>query len=175
MNDLEIAKQRLKSKKLNLVFVRNSTIIFETNTEGLSGFLQAIEKLNSDLQDASVADKIMGKAAALLCAYSNIKATFAQTLSQSGSKILKTHNIYYEFETLVPTILNQEKTNKCPFEKLVKNTNNPKKAYRKIKQSRPTKKTKSHNKRVHGLSTTIQKRSTHECAQKSKQPASSKA
>lgn len=134
MDDLEVAEQRLKDKKLNLVFVKDSKPIFETDKEGLGGFLQAIEELNDDLFGSSVADKIIGRAAALLCAYSNIKATFAVTLSQSALEILNKCNIYYEFDTLVPTILSLEKTDKCPFEKLVENINDPKKAHEKIKQ-----------------------------------------
>lgn len=134
MDDLEIARRRLKDKKLTLVFVKNSKIVFETSTEGLYGFLQAIEKLNGRLSGASVADRIVGRAAALLCAYSNITAAFAITLSKSGLKILKTYNIRYEFENLVPTILNLRKTDKCPFEKLVENTTNSKEAFEKIRQ-----------------------------------------
>lgn len=134
MDDLEIAKQRLKNRKLSLVFVKNSKVIFETSIEGLKGFLKAIEELSGSLSDSSVADKIIGKAAALLCAYSNIKAAFAITMSKSGLEILNTYNIRGEFENLVPTILNMKKTDKCPFEKLVENTSNYKEAYEKIKQ-----------------------------------------
>ncbi|MDH5495096.1 MAG: DUF1893 domain-containing protein [Candidatus Bathyarchaeota archaeon] len=134
MYDLEVAKQRLRDKKLSLVFVKNSKPIFETNKEGLSGFLQAIEELNGNLSDASVADKIIGRAASLLCAYSNVKATFAIILSQSALEILNTYNIHCEFETLVPTILNLKKTDKCPFEKLVENITNSEEAYEKIKR-----------------------------------------
>lgn len=134
MNDLTVAKQRLKDKKLSLVFVKGSQIIFETNTDGLSGFLQAIKKFNRSLRGASVADRIIGKATALLCVYSDIKAAFAYTLSKNGLEILKTYNICCQFENLVPTILNMKKTDKCPFEKLVENTTNPEKAYEKIRQ-----------------------------------------
>jgi hypothetical protein len=146
MDDLEVAKQRLRDKKLNLVFVKKSKPIFETSREGLGGFLQAIEELNGNLFGSSVADKIIGRAAALLCAHSNIKTAFAVTLSQSALEILNNYNIYYEFETLVPTILNLRKTDKCPFEKLVENIHNPKKAHEKIKQLHNSQ-TQTHNKK----------------------------
>jgi len=134
MDDLEIAKLRLKDKNLDLVFVKNSKPVFETNTEGLSGFLQAIEELNDNLSGTSVADKIIGKAAALLCAYSNVAAAFTVTLSKTGLEILEIYDISYEFENLVPTILNVKKTDKCPLEKLVADTTNSKEAYKKISQ-----------------------------------------
>jgi len=132
MDDLEIAKQRLKDKNLNLVFVKSSKPVFETKTEGLNGFLQAIKELGGNLSGTSVADKIIGKAAALLCAYSNVAAIFTITLSKGGLEILKTYSIRHEFENLVPTILNVKKTDKCPLEKLVANITNSEKAYEKI-------------------------------------------
>jgi len=134
MDDLTIAKQRLKDKELSLVFVKNSKPIFETKGEGLSGFLQAIEEYNGALSEASVADRIIGKAAALLCIYSKVKAAFAITLSQGGLEILNTHRIYIEFENITPTILNLRKTDQCPFEKLLENITEPNKAYEKIRR-----------------------------------------
>jgi len=135
MDDLTTAKQRLKEKELSLVFVRDSKVIFETNVEGLRGFVQAIETLSDSLAKSSIADRIVGKAAALLCAYCRAKTVFASTMSQSGLKTLETHRIPSEFESLVPTILNRKKTDRCPFEKLVENTTNPKEAYDKIRKS----------------------------------------
>ena len=135
MDDLTTARKRLREKGLSLVFVRDSKVVFETSVEGLRGFVQAIETMSDSLTRSSIADRIVGKAAALLCAYCKAKAVFAFTMSQSGLKTLKTHKIPSEFESLVPTILNRKKTDRCPFEKLVQNTTDPKEAYEKIRES----------------------------------------
>ncbi|UCH31370.1 MAG: DUF1893 domain-containing protein [Candidatus Bathyarchaeota archaeon] len=129
VNDLEAAKQKLNEKKLSLVIVKSLKSIFETSTSGLAGFLQAIKELNGRLSGSSAADVIVGKAAALLCAYSHIEGVYAHVLSESGLEILDLHNIPVEFEHLVPTILNLKKTDKCPFERLVENIVNPHDAY----------------------------------------------
>ena len=134
MDDLEIAKQRLKTKKQTLVFVKNSKVIFESNIEGLKGFIDAIETHGKALSGTSVADKVLGKAAALLCLYSKISAVFAVTASQSGLEILKKSNIRHEYENLVYAILDLRKADRCPFEKLVENVSNPKEAFGKIKR-----------------------------------------
>jgi hypothetical protein len=134
MDDLEVAKQRLREKKLSLVFVKNFQVIFETDIEGLRGFLQAIEELNDRLWGASVADKTIGRAAALLCAYVKAKTVFAVTMSNSGLEVLETSGIRYEYENVVPTILDRRKTDRCPFEKLVETTTNPEEAYEKIRR-----------------------------------------
>jgi hypothetical protein len=135
MDDLEAAKQRLKTENLSLVFFKNSKAIFETEREGLFGFLEAIEKLKADLAEASVADRIIGKAAALLCTYSKVKAAYAVTLSEGGLRVLQKQQILYEYENLVPLILNAKQTDQCPFERLVENVSNPREAYRKIRQA----------------------------------------
>ena len=134
MNDLEVAKERLLKGNLALVFVKNSISIYETNTGGLGGFLKAIKDLGKNLNKSSVADKVVGKAAALLCIYSQVKSVYAVNLSESGSLILKKQGIQFDYENLIPLVLNAKKTEQCPFEKLVENESDPKTAYLKIQK-----------------------------------------
>jgi hypothetical protein len=131
--DLELAKLKLIKEDLSLVIVKNATVIFETKKQGISGFLQAIEKLNKDLVAASVADKIVGVAAAMLCVYSGISAAFALTVSEEAIKVLKDNNIECLFEYKVSNILNRNKTDVCPFEKLAIVSGSSEEAYMKLK------------------------------------------
>ena len=66
MQNLEIAKKRLNEKSLTLSIVKNGEIIFETVSNGISGFLEAIGKFGDGLEGTSVADTVTGKAIALL-------------------------------------------------------------------------------------------------------------
>jgi hypothetical protein len=134
MEDLNIAKNLLKKKNYTLVIVKNGRAIFETNSQGIRGLLTAIEKTGKELKSSSAADKIVGEAAAHLLAYSNVIEVFALTLSQGGKSILEKNNISHEYEDLVPHILNLNKTDLCPFEKLVSGCNNPKEVYEKLKK-----------------------------------------
>ena len=131
--DLKIAKLRLKEKDLTLVIVKEGKVIFETKSQGIGGFLQAVEKLGKRLVASSVADKIVGAAAAMLCAYSEVSSVFAVTISEEGIKVLEDNNIVYKFESQVPNILNNDKTDICPFEKLAIGSREPKEAYNKLK------------------------------------------
>jgi len=133
MQDLAIAKKRLKDKNLTLCIAKNNKIIFETSSNGISGFLKAIENLQQNLEGASIADKIVGNAAALLCAYAKAKAVYATLLSKKAQQTLKKHGIYYEYDGLAKEILNIKKTGPCPFETLTAKISNPKDAYEKIK------------------------------------------
>ena len=93
MLDLEIAKQTLKKKNLTLAIAKNGRIIFQSNSHGVIGLFEAIERLGSNLKGAAVADKIVGKAAALLCVYSRVNAVFASILSFKGKDTLEKNNI----------------------------------------------------------------------------------
>ena len=131
--DLKIATQKLIEENLSLVIVKNEKIIFETETRGISGFLQAIEKLNQNLSGASIADKIIGVAAAKLCVYSSVSSVFAITVSEGGIRILQDNNVLFFFEKKVTKILNHGKTDVCPFEKLAMDSRSSEEAYDKLR------------------------------------------
>ena len=131
--DLEIAKLKLIEEDLSLVIVKNGKVVFETRKQGVSGFLQAIEKLNRNLVEASVADKIVGLAAAMLCVYSGVSSVFALTVSEGGIRVLEGNNIVCLFEKKVSNILNRSKTDVCPFEKLAMDSRNSEEAFLKLK------------------------------------------
>lgn len=135
MQDLDRARNALKKNKDTLVIVKKGEILFETNSSGIRGLLEAIKRMGRELEGSSVADRLVGEAAAQLCAYSNVKKVFAATLSKCGKDILEKHEIDCEYENLVPHILNFNKTDLCPFEKLVAGSGNPEEAYERLKQS----------------------------------------
>ena len=134
MNDLELAKQALKEDKVSLAIAKNSHVLYQTKAEGMLGLLKAIDELKGELAGASVADRVMGKAAALLCVHVDVAYVFALTMSKSGLTILRKHGIYYEFEKMVPAILNIDRSCKCPLEKLVENLTNAEEAYEQIRE-----------------------------------------
>jgi hypothetical protein len=131
--DLEIAKERLSEKSLTLSIVKNGEIIFETVLSGISGFLEAIEKLGDGLEGTSVADRVTGKAIALLCVYAKVKAVYAIILSKGAKSVFEKHAVYHEWKELVENILDVKKARICPFEKLAKEISNPKDAYKRLK------------------------------------------
>lgn len=131
--DLDLAKQKLIDEDLNLVIAKNGEIVFKTKNQGINGFLQAIEKIPQKLVKASIADRIVGMAAAKLCIYSEVSSVFAFTISEGGIKILEDNNILYKFEKKVEHILNRNKTDICPFEKLAIEAKTTQGAYLKMK------------------------------------------
>jgi len=136
MEDLEQAKSRIHGKRLTLSIVKDGEIIFETGSHRISGFLDAIEEFGNELQGASLADRVAGRAVALLCAYARIKAVYASILSRKAKSVLEQNRIYYEWENLVESILDVDKKRICPFEKLAEEITNPEDFYRILKALR---------------------------------------
>ncbi|MEM3673636.1 MAG: DUF1893 domain-containing protein [Candidatus Bathyarchaeia archaeon] len=133
LQELEIAKSRLKGENLTLSIVKDGKVLFETASHGVSGFLEAIEKCGTHLEKASVADRIVGKAIALLCVYAKVRAVYAVTLSKKAKTVLEENSVHHEWENLVENILGVDGKNVCPFEKLADEIPNPNEAYRKLR------------------------------------------
>jgi hypothetical protein len=132
--DLEIAKRELKERSLSLVIVKDKKIIFESSSHGIIGFLQAIEKLGKSLKKASVGDRIVGKAIALLCVYTEVKAVYAETLSERARIFFEKYALHCEWDNIVEKILGANKTKSCPFEKAAEHISNVEEAYEKLKR-----------------------------------------
>lgn len=77
---------------------------------------------------ASVADKVIGKAAALLLIYSGVSAVYGEVMSESAIEMLEQYGVPYSYGTLVPVILNRRSDDLCPLEQAVKQIDNPVKA-----------------------------------------------
>jgi len=131
MSDLDIAKELL-SEKVNIAFVKKGKTIFCSDEEGVKGFLAAIKNLGEELQDSSIADKIAGRAVALLCMHVKIKSLYAKTMSESCIRVLQNSGIAFGFEKVVKNILNKDKTDMCPLEKLVSEISDPQIGFEKL-------------------------------------------
>ena len=130
MSDLDIAKNKLYEEELTLAIVKNGEVLFETRSHRISGFLNAIEKLGAKLKDASVADRVAGKAIALLCVYARIKEVYAEILSKKAKTVFEQNSIPHKWKELVDNILDSNKSGVCPFEKAADGISDPKDAYR---------------------------------------------
>lgn len=72
------------------------------------------------LDGFSAADRVVGKAAALLYAKLGAVAVHARTMSEGGLEALRAHGISASYDALVPMILNRDQTGMCPIEQSVR-------------------------------------------------------
>lgn len=133
MRDLDIAKKRLYAANLTLVVVKDTIVLFETASHKIFGFLDAIDDLGSKLEDSSVADRVVGKAVALLFVYSKISHAYAEFLSKEAKMVLEKNGVFCEWKTVIEKVLDSSRKDICPFEKAALDIINPEEAYRAFK------------------------------------------
>ncbi len=129
MQDLELSKKELYSKQLTLAIAKNGQVLFETDSHRISGFIHAIDTLGILLKDASIADRVAGKALALLCIYAGIREVYAEVLSKKAKVLFEENNVVCQWENLVDNVLDLNKSGMCPFEKAAAEISDPKDSY----------------------------------------------
>ena len=131
MKDVLKAKELLIDDK-TLVFVKGNDIVDST----LSGIKPLINFLNEgkDLNGYSLADKIVGKAQAMLAVRAGIAEIYTKVLSEAGKEILDKYNIPYTYDVLTEQIINRKGTDICPMEKVVQNIDDIEEAYLALKE-----------------------------------------
>lgn len=131
MKDIDLAKSLLTTDK-TLVFVKGDSVI----DSSLSGIKPLINFLSQgiNLEGYSLADKIVGKAQAMLCVKANIKEVYAKVMSKEGKRILDSYKIPNTYDVLTKEIINRKKTDICPMEKVVKDIEDIEIAYSLLKE-----------------------------------------
>ena len=125
MQDLELAKKQLYDQDLTLAIVKGGKVLFTTDSHRISGFVGAIEKFGAQLNGASVADRVAGKALALLCVYAKIKQVYAEVLSRQAQVVFEQNGVLFEWKEVVDNVLDINKVGVCPFEKVAAEISDP--------------------------------------------------
>ena len=131
MTDIEKAKSLLKDDK-TCVLVKGDKILISNET-GIKPMMKYISE-GINLNGFSVADKIVGKAAAMLFRKAGIKEVFAEVLSESALSFLNREKIKFTHDTLTEKIINRDKTGICPMEETVLNIDDFEKGYQALKE-----------------------------------------
>lgn len=128
MTNLEKAKNNLGEHKISIV---SSNLSLTSDLRGVMPIIDFINK-GYDLSGASVADLVVGKAAAMLFIKAGIKDVDTIIISKPALKVLEEHHITVKYEKLVDNIINRDKTGLCPFESLVLDVDDVSIAYKLI-------------------------------------------
>ena len=125
MTDTEKVKQSLAGHTIALC---KGGDIVTSDKRGIASMLGFIAE-NRNLAGYSVADLIVGKAAATLFVKAGIAAVHANTLSVAGRGFLQSHGVSVTYDVLTERIFNRDKTDVCPMEKTVENLSDCDTAY----------------------------------------------
>ena len=129
MNDVALAKSNLAGHSIALC---KEGKLLTSDERGVSPMIDFLQD-GIDLSGYSVADKIVGKAAAMLFVKAGIKEVYAEILSVSGKNFLEEHGINVGYETLAEKIINRTGDDICPMEKTVADIIDPEEGYEAIR------------------------------------------
>lgn len=134
MKDIEIAKDLLLKENLSLVVVKDGEVVFKSDDRGIKPLYTAVKENKESLKGSSIADKVIGKAAAMLCEYGQIQKLYTSLISQKAIEVLDKANIKYYYELDVPFIKNRDNTDLCPIENLSLNVSSTDELIEKIER-----------------------------------------
>ena len=111
----------LHSKKVSCVVLREGQEPYLSTDIGIKPLMVCLRKDRNAFAKAVVADKVVGKAAAMMAVYGKATAVYGEVMSEAAKGFLKRQNVEYGFASEVPYIENRTRTGMCPMETAVTN------------------------------------------------------
>ena len=136
---LQKARQLLVQMQACCVGIREDGSVFFSKERGIKPLLLWLYEDVDYFRGATVADKVIGKAAALLFAYGGVGALHAQVVSEHALQALQVQAIPIEYAQKVEYIINRTGDGMCPMEKRVLEIHCPGEAYKILSQTIPSK------------------------------------
>ena len=128
----------------NTCVVCKGDTVYTSQQTGISPMLDWLSE-EKDLRGGAAADKIVGKAAALLFVLAGVREVYGEVMSEAGYQALQAHGIPCTYGTLTPYIVNRQGTGMCPMEQTVLTIDDPKTAFRALLQKREELRNKTHH------------------------------
>lgn len=123
MNNFDEAKRILASGNYTCVAVSAA----DTYTSTLRGVKPLLDLIDSgkSLKDYSVADRVVGRAAAFLYVILKADEVYADVMSKGALEVFSEYGIRAEYGELTDRIINRAKTGMCPMESAVLGIDEP--------------------------------------------------
>ncbi len=122
----------IKSGNATCVTLRKGKIETEGSPRGIAYIIDLYEK--DMLKGAFVADKIVGKAAAMIFTLGGVAACYTENISDSAVKWLENHSVPIEYANRSEYIVNRNGDGMCPMELTVADLDDEKEAIEALKQ-----------------------------------------
>lgn len=126
MNDLERARQLLDSG-FTCVLCRGESV-YTSMKRGVSPMVEWIES-GTELRGYSAADKVVGKAAAMLFVLAGAVSVYGEVMSRAAEEFLAGQGVEHSCGTLADMIINRKGDGPCPMERLTADIEDPMQAY----------------------------------------------
>lgn len=121
--DMERAKEILAQTGSTCVLCRDD-IVYTTTVRGIAPLVDWLES-GQDTCGFSAADKVVGKAAALMYCLLGVRRVHGNVMSEAAVKILRRNGIEAYWDRLTENIQNRAGTGLCPMEAATSHIDDP--------------------------------------------------
>jgi len=120
----------LEESGQNLLVFRDGELIFSSGGRGVAPLVEAVDAFGREgLMGVVTADRIVGRAAALLNVYMGAVEVHAILISAGAKEVLESHGVGFVFREETDAIKMRDGVVFCPFERLVQGVSDPGEAY----------------------------------------------
>ena len=127
--NIEDLKDILLKENHTIVIYKSDASVIVSNDRGVAPLMKLLKEDKLQLRDSMVADKVIGKAAALLMVYAGVKEVFTPTISKPAVEVFENNNVKVLYDKIVDRIINRKGDGLCPMETLCLNVENPEEAF----------------------------------------------
>lgn len=120
------------AQKPTCVVLKNNRLIF-SHERGIRPIIDWLEQDDTLLNNALIADKVIGRAAALLFVYGGVREVYTDVMSAYAREIFESNGIGAQYAKLVPFIVNRAGDGMCPMEQSVLTISSPEEAFEVLK------------------------------------------
>ena len=130
--DINDLKNILLKENHTIVIYKNDASVIFSNDRGVAPLMKFLKEDSAQLKNSMLADKVIGKAAALLMVYAGVKEVYTPIISTPALDVFKHHNIRILYDKVVDRIINRKGDGLCPMETLYLDVENPEEAFFRI-------------------------------------------
>jgi hypothetical protein len=122
--------EQLMNSESNLMVFKDDVLVFSSQSRGIAPLIEAIDTVcRGSLAGVKTADRVVGKAAALLNLYMGVSEVHAGVISRGAKELLSEHGVGYEFLDETDVVKAKDGVVFCPFERLVWDVSDPEEAH----------------------------------------------
>ncbi len=133
--NLEFVSEVMEAYPYSIVVVENKQVLAHKTGEGVRPFIELIDELGNSLEGKIIGDRILGKASALLCAYSQVAGVYAPQATKTAIAVLIQAGIPGETDKLIDHVSNRFGTGVCPFEEMLTEVDEAEQAFVELRKA----------------------------------------
>lgn len=123
----------LQENELSIHIEKDGQVIFESSEPMLKPLFFCLMEKREELKGATVVDKIVGRAAALLMSLGRVDKVYTPLASETAQNVLDGAGIELFSNRMIPYIVNRDKTGMCPMEKMANDSESAEAFFEKLK------------------------------------------